>query len=146
MWAGTMRNKCAFYRRLHLRMKTLHPAVSGSLIYSLLLLTLIILPLPHILPELAATLIFNNHYHFKKSLQENFTKLPRESVIIFHFFLINILRPWINRTTWLNHTFIRSWKITFLIYKVSFWKFGKREKIQWSTSGNLFLVRILKKI
>ena len=34
------------------------------------------------------------------------------------------LRLWINRTTWLNCTFIRSCKITFLINKVSFWKFG----------------------
>ena len=40
------------------------------------------------------------------------------------------LRLWINRTMWLNYTFIRSWKITFLIYRVSFWKFEKRNKRQ----------------
>ena len=55
------------------------------------------------------------------------------------------LRQWTNRTTWLNYTFIRSCKITFLIYKVSIWKFGKRNKRQSSTSVKLFLVKILKK-
>ena len=41
---------------------------------------------------------------------------------------VSKLRPWINRITWLNYTFIRSCKINFLIYKTSFWKFGKRNK------------------
>ena len=40
------------------------------------------------------------------------------------------LRPWINRTTWLNYRLIYSCKITFLIYKVFFWKFEKLNKRQ----------------
>ena len=40
----------------------------------------------------------------------------------------SILRPWINRATWLSFKFIRSCKVTFLIHKVSFWKFWKRNK------------------
>ena len=35
------------------------------------------------------------------------------------------LKPRINRTTWLSYTLIRSWEITFWIYKTPFWKFGK---------------------
>ena len=63
------------------------------------------------------------------------------------FFMISFplltLRPWINQTTWLNYTLIRSC-ITFLIYKISFWKFGKRNKKQYSTSVNFSLVKSFK--
>ena len=42
--------------------------------------------------------------------------------------MLNNLRALINWTTWLNYTCIRSCKITFLIYKVSFWEFEKRKR------------------
>ena len=49
-----------------------------------------------------------------------------DSHIIFSVVISGYLMPWINRTMWLNYTFIRSCKIIFLTYKVSFWKFWKR--------------------
>ena len=54
-----------------------------------------------------------NTYHFVYKIWEIIekTKPNVDRLLIF-------LSPWINRTTWPNYTFIRSCKITFLIYKV----------------------------
>ena len=49
-------------------------------------------------------------------------------VFIFSMQERNSLRPWMNRTTWLNYIFIRSCKINFFIYKVFFRKFREHKK------------------
>ena len=80
---------------------------------------------------------------------QNFIMQNDLEILITTFFIkciFFVVRPWINWTTWLNYILIRSCKITFLIYKVSFWKFRKLNKIIQSTPVNFYLENFLKNI
>ena len=77
------------------------------------------------------------------------TTRKSSTVLHSHIFLLGciffVLRPWINQIT-LPNSCQSSCKITFLFYKISFWKFRKYNRRRWDMSVSFVWVRILQKI